>query len=217
MSKIGVVLSGCGVFDGSEIHEATLTLLYLDKLGLKYECIAIDEELIEEVDHTSMNPTGKKRNLRKESARIARGNPRDICEVTAKDYDGIIFPGGRGAAKNLCDWEPNGPACTVHPQIQRLIEEYHAAGKPQGFICIAPVLAGKVLGKHGVEITIGTDANVAAALESCGAKHISHAVDEIHLDAKHKVVTTPAYMLGPTISHIAKGIEKLVSAIKEMA
>jgi len=127
MARVGVILSGCGKLDGSEIHEATLTLLHLAELGLSYECIAPYEDLVVEMDHCTMTPTGARRNAAREASRIARTKVRDICEVRTGDYDALIFPGGLGAAKNLCNWFEKGPECKVHNEVERLIEEYHAA------------------------------------------------------------------------------------------
>jgi len=70
--KIGVVLSGCGVYDGSEIHEAVFTLLAIDRNNAEAVCMAPDIEL-DEVNHLAGSPTGAKRNVLVESARIARG------------------------------------------------------------------------------------------------------------------------------------------------
>ncbi|MCX7982949.1 MAG: isoprenoid biosynthesis glyoxalase ElbB [Syntrophales bacterium] len=215
--KVGVVLSGCGVYDGAEIHEATLVLYFLDRAGANIICMAPDMEQMHVVDHRTGNPTGEKRSVLVEAARIARGEIRDMASVTAGDIDALIFPGGYGAAKNLCDFAVKGVNCSVKPEVERLIKEMHAAGKPQGFICIAPVLAAKVLGSYGPRLTIGNDEATAQAIMAMGAAHLTAAVDEIVVCNKNKIVTTPAYMLGPTISHVAKGIEKLVAEILRLA
>jgi len=213
MKKVGVVLSGCGVYDGSEIHEATLTLYFLDQLGAKALCMAPDVAQIHVVDHVKGEPTEEKRNVLVESARIARGEIRDLKDVRAEELDALIFPGGFGAAKNLSDFAVKGIACTVHPEVTRLIHTMHASKKPIGFMCIAPVLAAKVLGSFSPRLTVGCDKDTAATLEKLGAKHIVCRVDEAEVDAEQKIVSTPAYMLGPSIAHIAQGIEKLVRAV----
>ena len=146
MTKVGVVLSGSGVFDGAEIHEATLTLLFLDNAGAEIICMAPNVDQMHVVDHTKGEATGEKRNVLVESSRIARGAIKDMKEVKAGDLDALIFPGGFGAAKNLCSFAVNGVDCTVNPEVERLIKEMHAAKKPLGFACIAPVIAAKVLG-----------------------------------------------------------------------
>ncbi|RJO64120.1 MAG: isoprenoid biosynthesis protein ElbB [Myxococcales bacterium] len=213
MSRIGVVLSGCGFMDGAEIHEATLTLLYLDTLGEEIVCMAPDASVIDTVDHARRKPGGEKRNVLAESARIARGAIRDIAGVKAEELDALVFPGGFGAAKNLCDWATKGPDCTVNKDVERLIKELYKQKKPLGFICIAPVLAAKVLGSQGISLTIGNDAATARGIEQTGAKHKNCAVDETCVDSTHRLVSTPAYMLGPSIAPVSKGIQKLVNQI----
>jgi enhancing lycopene biosynthesis protein 2 len=215
--NVGVVLSGCGVYDGAEIHEATLVLYYLDRAGVSITCMAPNVPQMHVVNHTTGEPTNETRNILVEAARIARGEIRDMASVKEGELDALIFPGGYGAAKNLCDFAVKGVDCNVHPEVERLINEMHAAGKPQGFICIAPVLAAKVLGKYGPRLTIGNDAATAQAISAMGAVHLIANVDEIVICRKNRIVTTPAYMLGPTISHVARGIEKLVDEVVNMA
>ncbi|WP_300157423.1 isoprenoid biosynthesis glyoxalase ElbB [Solidesulfovibrio sp.] len=212
MATIGVMLSGCGVLDGSEIHEATLTLYFLNKAGAKVVCLAPEMD-VEAVNHATKAPSGQKRNVRVEAARLARGPVADAAEVRAADLDGLILPGGFGAAKNLCDFAINGAKGTVFPSVAALIRAMHAAGKPIGAICIAPAVLALALGEFFPELTIGDDPGTAQALEVAGARHVVRAVDEIQVDAKNNLVTTPAYMLGPGIADIAKGIEKLVDAV----
>ena len=212
--KIGVVLAGCGYLDGAEIHEATLTLLALDREEAEIIAMAPNTAQMYVVDHTKSEPAeGEARNVLLESARIARGDIKDIATVNAGDLDALVFPGGFGAAKNLCTFAVDGPAMTVNADVERLIKDMYVAKKPLGFICIAPALAAKVLGEFGPQITIGNDAETAGALEKLGAKHVDCPVDDIVTDEDHKIVTTPAYMLGPSIAHVARGIDKLVSKI----
>ena len=213
MATVGVVLSGCGVYDGAEIHEATLTLFFLDKAGADILCMAPDVAQMHVIDHRAGEPMDGKRNVLVESARIARGEITDMAAVTAEDVDAVIFPGGFGAAKNLCDFAVAGADCTVHPEVGRLITEMKKAEKPLGFICIAPVIAAKML---GATVTIGNDEGTASAIQSMGGTHEVATVDSIVIDEGNRVVSTPAYMLGPTISHIARGIEKLVAQVLSM-
>lgn len=215
--KIGVLLSGCGVFDGTEIHEAVLTLLYLDQAGAEVVCMAPNMEQLHVIDHTNQEQRQEKRNVLVESARIARGAIVDLASVTAVQLDGLIIPGGFGAAKNLSDFALKGPDAQVHPEVQRLLDEMLAAGKPIGALCIAPATVARALGRHTPEVTIGKDVGTAAAIENTGAKHHNCGVDEIHVDAGRKIVTTPAYMLGPGIKDIAVGIEKLVKNVIQLA
>jgi len=213
MKKIGVVLSGCGVRDGSEIHEAVFTLLAIDQAGCEAVCMAPDAEF-PVTDHLTMQESGEKRNVLVESARIARGNIRNIRDVTVSDLDAIIFPGGFGAAKNLCDFAVNGSGATAHPEVARLLKEMAAARKPIGAICIAPALIATVLGKeYTTTLTIGTDAGTAAELEKTGARHQECPVTEFVVDAKNKIVSTPAYMLANRISEAYVGIEKCVREV----
>ena len=215
--KIGVVLSGCGVYDGAEIHESVLTLLALDRRGAEAVLCAPDAPQMHVVDHLSGQvEEGASRNVLVESARIARGRIRDVATVKADELDGLVLPGGFGAAKNLCDFAVRGPECSVHPEVARLVREVHAQGKPVGAVCIAPALVAKVLGNERPKLTIGTDAATASGLEAMGAVHVACAVSELAVDHERKLVSTPAYMLGQRIAEVAEGIDKAVGALLEM-
>jgi enhancing lycopene biosynthesis protein 2 len=216
MKKIGVVLSGCGVRDGSEIHEAVLSLLAIDRHGAEAVCMAPDADF-PETDHLTMQETGTARNALREAARIARGNIRDIKDVTAADLDAVVFPGGFGAAKNLCDFAMKGAGASAHPEVARLLREMFLAGKPIGAICIAPVLIATVLGKEVTPtLTIGTDSGTAAEIEKTGARHQDCPVTDLVIDRKNKIVSTPAYMLATRISEVCEGIDKCVKAVIEL-
>ena len=216
--KIGVVLSGCGVYDGAEIHESVLTLLALDRRGAEAVVCAPDAPQMHVVDHRSGQvEAGASRNVLVESARIARGAIRDVAQVKADEIDGLILPGGFGAAKNLCDFAVKGASCAVHPEVARLVREVHAQGKPVGAVCIAPALVAKVLGAEKPRLTIGTDEATAQGLEAMGATHVACAVTEVAVDRERKLVSTPAYMLGKRISEVADGIDKAVGALLAMA
>jgi len=217
MAKVGVLLSGCGVFDGAEIHEAVLTLLALDRAGAEIVCMAPNVEQAHVINHLTQEVTAETRNVLVESARIARGEIKDLKDVQAGDLDALIMPGGFGAAKNLSDFAFKGPQATVHPEVKRLLTDLAAAGKPIGAICIAPATLTKALADRKPEVTIGTDAGTASAIEAMGGRHKSCTVDMIHLDAGNKLVSTPAYMLGPGIKEVAQGIEKLVARVVELA
>ena len=216
MAKVGVLLSGCGVFDGAEIHEAVLTLLALDRAGAEIVCMAPNVEQAHVINHLTQEVTAETRNVLVESARIARGEIKDLKDVQAGDLDALIMPGGFGAAKNLSDFAFKGPQATVHPEVKRLLTDLAAAGKPIGAICIAPATLTKALADRKPEVTIGTDAGTASAIEAMGGRHKSCSVDMIHLDAGNKLVSTPAYMLGPGIKEVAQGIEKLVARVVEL-
>ena len=212
MKKIGVVLSGCGVRDGSEIHEAVLTLLAIDSCGAKAVCLAPDMEF-SEVNHLSMQETGAKRNVLVESARIARGEIGDLKTVSASDLDAIVLPGGFGAAKNLCSFAAEGDKGSVQPEVLRLVREMAAAKKPICAICIAPTVIALALGKDlSPQLTIGTDQGTARAINATGSKHVECAVNDCVVDRELRIVSTPAYMLAGRISEAAAGIDKAIKA-----
>ena len=216
--KVGVVLSGCGVYDGAEIHESVITMLALDRRGAEMVLCAPDMPQMHVVNHlTGDVAEGEERNVLVESARIARGSIRDVAEVSAEEIDALILPGGFGAAKNLCDFAVAGPDCTVNPDVANLVREVHGRGKPVAAVCIAPALIAKVLGGESPELTIGTDAGTAGALESMGARHVQCPVKEFVVDRERKLVSSPAYMLGQSISEVAEGIEKTVDALLDLA
>lgn len=215
--RVGIVLSGCGVKDGSEIHESVLTLLYVDKNGATPVFLAPDMDQTDVVDHLKEVVMNQKRNMLVEGARIARGNIKPLENFDISQIDALIFPGGFGAAKNLCSYAKDGRNLKVLPQVEKLIKSVHKAKKPIGAICIAPVLIAKVLGPDfKVKVTIGMDKNTAADIESFGAKHQNARVDEIVVDEVNKIVTTPAYMLAERISQAEAGISKLVKKIIDL-
>lgn len=216
--KVGVILSGCGVYDGSEINEAVITLLAIDRAGAEAVCMAPNIEQMHVINHLTGEPVeGETRNVLVESARIARGNVKDIAEITAADFDALILPGGFGAAKNLCNFAVNGPDCDVNPEVARLLKETVAAGKPLAAVCIAPALLAKVLGPiNSPALTIGTDEGTAAAINAMGAKHIECPVKEAVVDKENKIVSSPAYMLAGSIGEAAAGIEKTVAELIAM-
>ncbi len=216
--RVGVVLAGCGFLDGAEIQEAVCTLLALDRRGAQLVAMAPDVEQMHVVDHVKSAPAeGQRRRVLEESARIVRGQITDMSKVSAKDLDALILPGGYGVVKNLCSFATEGRNMRVVPDVERLAREVRAAAKPAGYLCIAPVIAARLFGDEKVKVTIGNDRETAAAIESWGARHVDCKVDEIAIDERLKIVSTPAYMLGPWIAPVASGIDKLVSAVLEMA
>lgn len=215
--RIGICLSGCGVLDGSEIHEAVLTLLAVERAGAEGVWMAPDTDQTDVVDHVKGEPvSGERRNVLVESARIARGKISNLKNVRAEDIDAVIFPGGYGAAKNLSTFATAGANCRVHPEVERLIRELHAAGKPIGVMCIAPTIAAKVLGEKKVLLTIGSDRETAAALQKMGAEHRECMADDCVVDWENKVVSTPAYMLAKGPAEMADGIERLVNRVVDL-
>ncbi len=216
--KIGVILSGCGVYDGSEIHEAVITMLALDRQGAEMVLCAPDSPQMHVINHlTGEVAEDETRNVLTESARIARGAVRDVAAVSADELDGLIIPGGFGAAKNLCDFAVKGPDCDVDPEVARLVREVHGQHKPVAAVCIAPAVLARVLGDESPALTIGTDDNTAAALEQMGARHQACPVTEFVVDRERKLITSPAYMLAQRISEAAEGIEKTVQTLLDMA
>jgi len=217
MANIGVLLSGCGVYDGSEIHEAVLTLLALDRAGAEIICMAPDMDQFDVINHLTGQPMSEKRNVLVESARIARGEIQNVRNFKASDLDGLILPGGYGAAKNLSDFAVKGTEAEVHPDVKRLLLDMVQAGKPIGAICIAPATLTKALSRKDPAVTIGNDPTTVTAIEDMGGKHHLATVEDIIVDFQNKIVTTPAYMLGPSIRDVAVGIEKLVLKVLELA
>jgi len=214
--KVAVILSGCGVYDGAEIHESVLTLLRLDQRGAQVQCFAPNVPQLHVVDHYSGDEMADSRNVLVESARIARGQIKDVKELHVGDFDALILPGGFGVAKNLSDFAISGAQCTVQPDVLSAAQAFVKAGKPLGLICIAPALAAKIFGS-GVICTIGNDHETAAALVQMGAMHHECEVREIVEDSAHKLVTTPAYMLAQSIGEAAAGINKLVDRVLELS
>jgi enhancing lycopene biosynthesis protein 2 len=214
--KVGVLLSGCGVFDGTEIHEAVLTLLFLDREGAQAICFAPNIPITKVADHVSQKDVSESRNVLVESARICRGEIQDLKNIQANDLDALIIPGGYGAAKNLSEFAFKGPLGEVQPEVKRIITEMLQSKKPIGALCIAPATVGMALKGQKVTMTIGKEEGAISALEAIGIRHQLCTVDEIVIDEDNKIVTTPAYMLGPGIKDVAVGIEKLVKKILSM-
>lgn len=216
MKKVGVVLSGAGVYDGSEIHEAVLTLLAIAREGAEAVCFAPDKIQADVINHLNGDPMNESRNVLIEAARIARGSIQSLAYASVNDLDALIVPGGFGAAKNLSNFASQGKECEVDAGLKRLAQEMHQAGKPLGFICIAPAMLPKIF-DFPLRLTIGTDIDTAEVLEDMGAEHVPCPVDDIVVDEDNKVVTTPAYMLAQNIAQAATGIEKLVARVLVLA
>ncbi|MET1218182.1 MAG: isoprenoid biosynthesis glyoxalase ElbB [Glaciecola sp.] len=213
---VAVILAGCGVYDGAEINEVVLTLLHLEKNGAAYTCFAPNIDQMHTVNHLDGSEMPEPRNVLVESARIVRGNVQDLATCDASQYDALIIPGGFGVAKNLSDFAVKGTDMQVLDAVQHIANTFKEAGKPSGYMCIAPALAPHVFGQ-GVKATIGTDADTAAALNTMGAEHCAAEVGDIVVDETHKLVTTPAYMLAESIAQAETGIEKLVQQVLALA
>ena len=208
-----IILSGCGVYDGSEIHETVITLLNLQRRNVRVRFFAPDIAQNGTVNHLDGTPQ-QARNVLAESARIARGDIAPLSEFSADDFDMLLFPGGFGAAKNLSDFAAKGADMSVLPQVDSAVKSMLAAGKPLGFVCIAPVIAAKSVG-GGVKLTIGNDAQTAAAVEKLGAKHVECPADGFVADKEKNVFSTPAYMLANNTVAIDAGVGAMVGAMLE--
>lgn len=212
MKKVGVILSGSGVYDGSEIHEAVITLLALARNNAQAVCFAPDKSQSDVVNHLTGEVMAESRNVLIESARIARGSVLPLAQASENDLDALIVPGGFGAAKNLSNFASQGSEAIVDSDLKQLVRQMHQAGKPLGFICIAPAMLPAIF-DFPLRLTIGTDVDTADVLEEMGAEHVPCPVDDIVVDEENKVVTTPAYMLAEDIAQAATGIEKLVERV----
>ncbi|CNI49714.1 isoprenoid biosynthesis protein with amidotransferase-like domain protein [Yersinia massiliensis] len=215
MKTVGVVLSGCGVFDGAEIHESVLTLLALDRAGARVLCFAPDKPQLHVINHVTGEEIAEQRNVLVESARIARGQVAPLSSADSTQLDALIVPGGFGAAKNLSDFAIKGSECAIDPDLAKLVQSMHKSGKPIGFMCISPVMLPKLLGKP-IRLTIGNDPDTIDAIEIMGGEHVVCPVEDVVIDIDNKVVTTPAYMLAESISDAAKGIDKLVTKVLDL-
>jgi len=211
MKKFAVILAGCGVFDGAEVHEATLTLLSIEKHGAEYQCFAPDVSQYHVINHITGEEMPETRNVLIESARIARGNILELSEYDPSEYDALIFPGGFGVAKNLCDFAVAGPDCTINDKVEKAIVETSATGKPIGALCISPVMIAKLF--EGVEVTIGQDPGTAEAVSNMGAIHVITDHGEVIVDSKRNIFTTPCYMLDANILQIWEGVDNIVKAM----
>jgi len=215
MKNVGVVLSGCGVYDGAEIHEAVLTLLALDRAGAQAVCFAPDKSQLHVINHLTGDEMPEERNVLVESARIARGNIRPLSQADAGQLDALIVPGGFGAAKNLSSFASEGAECWIDKDLAKLTQQMHKANKPIGFMCIAPALLPKLLDQQ-VRLTIGNDPDLGEVIDAMGGEPVICPVDDIVVDIENKVVTTPAYMLAKSIGEAADGIDKLVSRVLDL-
>ncbi|SEL18363.1 Enhancing lycopene biosynthesis protein 2 [Colwellia chukchiensis] len=216
MKNIAVILSGCGVYDGTEIHEAVLTLLAIEQAGAKYRCFAPNINQHHVINHLSGEVmAAEQRNVLIESARIARGDVEDLSELIVAEFDALIVPGGFGAAKNLSDFAINADSYTVNKQVLSACQGFANASKPAGYMCIAPAMVPIIYGSN-VQATIGHDVGVAQSLTAAGLAHQNCAVDDIVVETQHKLVSTPAYMLATSLTEAASGINKLVAKVIDL-
>ena len=218
MPRVAIILSGCGVFDGAEIHEAVSVLVHLARHGATYHYFAPDKPIPEVIDHLTGKPSGEQRNMLHEAARIARGgeNISALTSLREGDFDALVIPGGFGAAKNLSDFASKGGSFRVLPDVEKAIKAFHGAGKPVAACCIAPPLVAKAIG-GGVKVTVGEAGDAADAIDSIGGKHVVKPVGEACVDDNHRVATAPAYMYGEASPHeVFTGIGAMIDATMSM-
>lgn len=221
-TKVAVVLCGCGRADGSEIHESVACLIHLARLGVRYRCFAPDAPQVDVINHLTGKPANESRNMLLEAARIARGDIDPISALKSEEFDAVVFPGGFGAAKNLCTFAKDGENCTVHPDVERIVKGFHSARKPVGMCCIAPVIGAKVLGTGrggpGVRVTLGEPGPASEAVARMGSKHERRAVTEACIDEPNQLATSPAYMDDSASPwQVYEGIGKMIEAVVTMA
>ena len=233
-----VVLSGCGVYDGSEINEAISILIALSQYHVKYQCYAPNKDQEDVINHLKGEPMKEKRNVMVEAARIARGNVKDLASLTAQGYDAIFLPGGFGAAKNLSTFAKDGPNLTVDKDLQKILKEFHASKKVIASCCISPVILAKVFGNKnhgpGCLLTLGKTGegwpysgsignvlfyfnNLLDASKSQGCELAPAGINEVIVDSPNKIVTTPAFMKdGATYFEVYEGIHKMVGQVGKL-
>ncbi|MBN1653143.1 MAG: isoprenoid biosynthesis glyoxalase ElbB [Deltaproteobacteria bacterium] len=211
-ARVAVVLSGCGYLDGAEIHESVLTLYFLERAGAEIRCFAPDKKQMHVVDHLTGEPTGETRNVLVESARIARGQIKDIKQARMAELDALVLPGGFGVAKNLSEFAVKGTAGELDADLVRLVGEAAAQNKPIVAICISPAVLAVALQRSGksATLTIGNDKATADAVRGTGCTHAECPVDQAIVDEKNKIISTPAYMLGPGPKAVGAGIERAI-------
>ncbi|ULF93804.1 isoprenoid biosynthesis glyoxalase ElbB [Vibrio alginolyticus] len=216
MKKVAVILSGSGVYDGSEIHEAVLALYAIEKAGATWHCFAPNIDQLHVINHLTGDEMDETRNVLIESARIARGNIDDVAKLNVDEYDALLLPGGFGAAKNLTDFAVSGAECSINTHVAQACRAFANAKKPAGYLCISPIIIPMIY-EQGVKGTVGNDEAVSIAFNQMGGEHTTCPVEDIVFDEKHLVLSTPAYMLAENISQAASGIEKLVSKLIKIA
>lgn len=222
--KIGVLLSGCGVYDGVEIQEAVLTLLAIEEVGAEAICISVDENQHHVVNHITGDEMKESRNMLVEAARISRGSIHEITTISPADIDALVIPGGFGSAKNFTNWAFSGPEGTINPKVKLLIVNMVNVGKPILALCVSPIVVAKALENSSIHaaMTIGSDKEkspydikaFSKGMEAIGAHSEMKSIQEIQIDRENKIITAPCYMLEASIlevrNNIKKGIEALI-------
>ncbi|NOQ72553.1 MAG: isoprenoid biosynthesis glyoxalase ElbB [Crocinitomix sp.] len=220
--KIGVLLSGCGVYDGSEIQEAVLTMLAIQEAGHEYICISVDEKQHHVINHTNGDEMDESRNMLVESARIARGDIHEISTVSPADIDAVVMPGGFGAAKNFSTWAFAGPESEILPQVKLFLVNMANVGKPICALCVSPVVLAKALEGSAIHptLTLGSSNEPShydidgfhAGIEKVGAKSTAKGIKEISIDRENKIVSAPCYMFETDILSVRNNIKMALDA-----
>ncbi|MDY0132907.1 MAG: isoprenoid biosynthesis glyoxalase ElbB [Desulforegulaceae bacterium] len=216
MKSIGIILSGCGVNDGTEVHEAVITMLCLDQKNADISYFAPDINQANVINHSNQELMSESRNIKIESARISRGNIKDIKSADSDKLDALILPGGAGAIKNFSKIFDNPASPEINQDVSNLVKKMHSKKKPIGSICISPLLIAAILGNFNPELTIGNDINTAQMIEKFGGVHKNCSFDSIITDEKNLLVSTPAYMVSTGPAQVYQGISKLVDKIFEL-
>lgn len=217
MKKIAIILSGCGNKDGSEITETVLLNLALHQLGANTEFFAPDFEYTA-VNYLNNETTQQINNALSESAKIARGQIKNVNTLIAENFDALVFPGGLGAARNLSNWTTDKIKGELKPEIKNIILNFHKLNKPMGAICIAPVLFLLAFKKSQLTLTLGQNNELAKLVESSGHFHELCPSTDYITDRDFKLITTPAFMNeNATLPEIFKGISGLAKELVEMA
>lgn len=214
--NIGVLLSGCGVYDGSGIHEAVFSMLVLERLDVSYICFAPDAE--SEVYHpVSKEVLPSPRNMLTESARIARGNIRSLSEFDADAFDGLVIPGSYHRSL-----EP--PSEQIAVVIRRMAQ----LGKPIAATSTASIWVADALQSADdmpIKITLGkkeqyaADTRLAAWAAKAQARSIHLAesdADDVVEDDLNNIITTPGYLGTASMAQVFDGIEKTINKLVEM-
>lgn len=224
--KIGVLLAGCGVFDGSEIHEATFALLAIDQLGAEAVCFAPNKDQFHVINHLTGEEVSEKRNVLVESARIARGKVSDIKTISVDDFDALVIPGGFGAAKNLNQWAISGPEGEIDDDVRRIILECVSLSKPIAALCMGPTVVAKALEDSGFHptLTVGTTelpspyeiGAISDGMKSIGSEIEFTTIEEVLVDDELRIVSAPCYMMEASIAEIYDNVFAAVEALVEM-
>lgn len=224
--KIGVLLSGCGVYDGAEIHEAVFSLLAIEEKGFDATCIGVNKDQHHVVNHISGTEMDEKRNMLTEAARIARGNITDISDLNLDDIDGLIIPGGFGSAKSLTSWAFDGPDGKIIKEVKDLILKLIACQKPIIALCVSPVVISKALesSEFKANLTIGSNQEKSPydidgfknGLEKTGVSVSMKTIKEINIDYENKIISAPCYMMEASILEIRNNIKQAVDAMAEL-